>query len=282
MIEKTYSQLMGEFPAHIILNLKTDQPIELGDFVGTFVALGNDYERFLSERGLENKTESKIFIKEVRAGSIEADLLPWISLFAPFISDLDKILIVEDFVRRWGARLAILLQGNKSAAPDSISEIKDWTRMVEAIANDPDGKATISAAVFEDGKKKIRAAIEFNTKDARQIVKILDEKRRELERKTNENYTRVLMVFTRSDVNDADIGKRSGERVKIEEISPKPLALMYGSELAEDRIKHEIRDADENVYKKGFVVDVLVKLSGDKPVAYSVTNVHSVIDLPDD
>jgi hypothetical protein len=79
----------------------------------------------------------------------------------------------------------------------------------------------------------------------------------------------------------AGVGKRSGERVVIDEISEKPLSLIYGSELAEQRIKHEIREADENVYKKGFVVDVNVRSVGGKPVAYAVTNIHQVIDLPE-
>lgn len=282
MTEKSYSQLMGEYPAHIVLNLDTKEPIELGDFVGTFVALGNDYERFIAERGIKDKTEAKIFIKEVRAGSIEADLLPWLSVFAPFITEMDKAIIVEDFVRRWGARLTSLLNGNKADLPNTTGELKDWSRMVEAIANDPDGKGTIKAAVFEDGKKEIRAAVEFDTKQAKRAVAILGERRRELEKQGADTKERVLMVFTRSDVNDADINKRSGERVKIEELHDRPLALMYGSELAEEQIKHEIREADENVYKKGFVVDVIVKLRNGNPVAYSVATVHDVIDLPDD
>lgn len=89
------------------------------------------------------------------------------------------------------------------------------------------------------------------------------------------------MVFTRSDINNAEVGKRSGERVKIEELSPKSLALMYSSSLAEERIKHEIREADENVYKRGFVVDVKVTLLNGAPVAYAVTSLHGVIDLQD-
>lgn len=44
--------------------------------------------------------------------------------------------------------------------------------------------------------------------------------------------------------------------------------------------KHEIREADENVYKKGFVVDVNVRSAGGKPAAYAVTHVRQVIDLP--
>jgi len=37
--------------------------------------------------------------------------------------------------------------------------------------------------------------------------------------------------------------------VKIVEISDKRLPLVYGSEIAEEKIKHEIREADDNVYK---------------------------------
>lgn len=282
MFEKKYSQPMGESPAHIILNLNTKEPIELGDFVGAFVAMGNDYERFITERGIDNKTEAKIFVKEVRAGSIEADLVPWLSVFAPFIADIDKVLLVEDFVRRWGARLSLLLDGKKEELPASTAELKDWSRMVEAIANDPDGRATIKAAAFEDGKKEVRAVVEFDTKQARQALGTINERRRQLENLDVDEKQRVLMIFTRSDVNDADINKRSGERVKIEELSDKPLALMYGSEVAEERIKHEIREVDDNVFKKGFVVDVLIKLRSGNPVAYSVTDVHDVIDLPED
>jgi predicted nucleic acid-binding Zn ribbon protein len=50
---------------------------------------------------------------------------------------------------------------------------------------------------------------------------------------------------------------------------------------AEERIRHEIADADENVYKKGFDVDVNVEVRGGRPIAYRVVAVHSVIDLSD-
>ncbi|WP_299551090.1 hypothetical protein [uncultured Tateyamaria sp.] len=89
------------------------------------------------------------------------------------------------------------------------------------------------------------------------------------------------MVFTRSDVGDVPVGRPSGERVLIEEVSEKPLALTYGSELAEERIKHEIRESDANIFKKGFNVDVRVQTSGGRPVAYSIMEVHSVIELPE-
>jgi len=57
--------------------------------------------------------------------------------------------------------------------------------------------------------------------------------------------------------------------------------LIYASELAERQIKREITEADDNVFRKGFVVDVNVEFRGEMPIAYSVTNLHQVIDLPD-
>ena len=89
------------------------------------------------------------------------------------------------------------------------------------------------------------------------------------------------MIFIRSDIRDAELGKRSGELVEIAEISEKPRPLIYSSGLAEQQIKSEIT-TDDSVYKKGFVVDVNVEIRGGRVVAYAVTNLHSVIDLPDD
>ena len=89
----------------------------------------------------------------------------------------------------------------------------------------------------------------------------------------------MLMIFTRSDVHTAALGRPSGEKVLMEEISERPLSLTYGSDLAEQRLKHEIREADDNVYKKGFLVDVQTKVSRGRPVAYAVTQVHDVIDI---
>ena len=90
------------------------------------------------------------------------------------------------------------------------------------------------------------------------------------------------MVFKRSDVGPASVGVRSGERVIIEEVSEADLALIYGSTLSEERIKDQMRNTEENIYHKGFVVDVNVMTRAGKPLAYAVTNVHQVIDLPQD
>lgn len=285
-----YAAAMAAGAPHLVLTLDTKEPVELGAFVGAFTSLAAEYERYIKQSHPDLSSDAELFVREIRPGSFVVDMIPMLSIAAPFIDGMDKIIIVEQFVRIWGQRFNALISTRVRAvpapvpatAPETRTELADWANAVAAIAQDPKASSKLEAAIFEDGKKKVRAAFKFNTEEARKAQRAIERRQKALEKKEHVDHSRVLMRFTRSDIGDVNVGKPSGERVMIEEISSKPLALIYASELAEDRIKHEIREADENVYKKGFVVDVNVRVSGGKPVGYAVTNVHQVIDLPDD
>lgn len=281
-MKKTYSHLMKEYPAHIVLRIETEEPIELGDFVKAFTSLASEYEKFVKRVSPNLQNHAQIYVREVRAGSIEADLIPWLVVAAPWINDMEKILIVEDFVRLWGSRITALISGKTDDQPQTKSELQAFSDAVEAIANDPNGYSELEVATFEDGKRKVRAAFKFNTIEARKARVSIEDRSNELNANDYLNRERALMTFSRSDKDSAKIGKYSGELVVVEEISKNRLPLVYGSELAERRIKHEIREAHDNIYKKGFIVDVNVKHRNGRPVAYSVTNLHQVIDLPDE
>jgi hypothetical protein len=267
---------------HIVLNIKTKNPIELTDFVSAFTAISSQYEKFIRSQYPEMSSDANIFVREVRAGSIEADLIPWaLQGLSAVVNVVEQIEIVVKFVQTYGGTLSTYLGGSKSPEVTR-SDLKDLMGAVAAIANDPGGRSTLQAVAFEDGKNKIKAAISFDTTQARQAQRQIEDQQLLLEAKESADHPRVLMVFTQSNIKDATMGKRTGERVKVEELSSRDLPLIYASDLAEQRIKHEVREADDNVYKKGFVVDVNVQLVNGKPAAYRVTNVHQVIDLPSD
>src|SRR5262245_60531597 len=118
---------------------------------------------------------------------------------------------------------------------------------LKAIANDPDGKASIEAAVIEDGRTKTKVALKFDTRQAIRGVEQLVEHQKILEERDSADYQRVLMIFTQANIKDAPVGRKTSERAKIEAISDRDLPLIYASELAEQRIKHEIREADDNL-----------------------------------
>ncbi|MCK1410202.1 hypothetical protein [Bradyrhizobium sp. 76] len=266
---------------HIILNIATKRPIELGDFVSAFSSIASQYDKVVRAQYPELSGDAKIFVREVRAGSIEADLIPWaVQGLSAVVNVIEQIQIVEKFVKTYRAVLGKYLEGSKETDATR-SDLKDFMGAVSAIANDPNGRSTLQAVAYEDGKKKIKAALVFDTSQAREAQKQIEDQKLLLESSTSADHQRVLMTFKQSNVKDGVMGKRTGERVAIEDISPRDLPLIYASELAEQRIKHEVREADENVYKKGFIVDVNVQLVGGRPAGYRVTNLHQVIDLPD-
>lgn len=278
----SYSRAMIESQAILRLRISTEEPVEIDAFVGAFTSLAEEYRRDIRENYPDANSDARIFVKEVRKKCIEADLIPYVVAAAPFIAQMDQVIIVEQFVRTWGARISALVSGNLNDWSPKKSELKTLVDATEAIARDPNASSTLEAVTFEDGRSRVRASFQFATADAKKAQVTIDGEYKRLETPSGADHERVLMVFTRSDTGKAALGKRSGERVMIEEVHPRSLALMYASELAEERIKHEIREAEDNIYKKGFVVDVNVRMVGGKPSVFAVTNVHEIIDLPDD
>ena len=277
MREFHYDVLMETQEPHIVLNLDLEQPAELTDFLGAFLALSSQYDSYMRQAHKDVAPESKILVREIRPGSIEAVLVPLIPLI---IDQMDKALIVEHFVRLYGSRLRSYFQIGGRDKDASKGDLKDLMDAVSAIANDPNGTSTISAVDFVQGKATTRASIKFDTSQARTARESIESHKKEIDAVSAADYQRVLMWFKRSDKDDAALGVRSGERVVIEKISEQDRPLIYASNLAEERIKDVMRNTDENIYYKGFVVDVNVQSRGGKPVAYAVTHVHQIIDLP--
>jgi hypothetical protein len=141
---------------------------------------------------------------------------------------------------------------------------------------------TLEATTFEDGQGKIRFGFKLKTPEARDVLNEIEMRQQIIRNDRTCRSLGGLMRFTRSAIGDVTVGKPSGEMVRIDEISDRPLALVLcvGIGRRKDQA-HEIRDADGNVYKKGFVVDANVKFMGGRSVAYAVTNFHEVIELPD-
>lgn len=268
---------MAGVSVHIEVFIDADGPIELGDFVTAFTSLGNQYGRYMKQEHPDLKEDARLFVREVRPGSFIGDLLPSV---ASFIGIMDQALIVEQFVRLYGKRLRTYFDIGGRLEDASKAELKDFMGQVAAINRAKNGRGEIRAVSYEDGKRQVRATVEFNTVTAQKATKEIEAHKAELDAIGSADHERVLMTFKRSDIGTAAVGVRSGERVIIEEILEKDLALIYGATMAEERIKDQMRNTEENIYHKGFVVDVNVTTKGGNPVAYNVTHVHQVIDIP--
>jgi len=268
---------MGESTAYISIELDLSGPVEIGDFAALFAGMGGQFDDYLKEHHPRVAGTARMYVREVRKGSIIADLFAEVDL----IDLMDKGLIILGFAALFSRRIKAWVAG---APVDGMnrSGLKDANDTIRAIAQDPDGTAQVKTYRYVEGFWRSEIEVEFTSKEAREAQSTIEGQRQALEKSGTVDHSRVLMTFKRPDIGDANVGVRSGERVIIEAISLRDLPLIYGSEMAEDRIKDEMRNSEGNPFHKGFVVDVNVQTKGGRAAAYAVTHVHQIIDLDGD
>lgn len=277
MTDHAYSRLMNEDGEAIVFTLDLKQPVEINDFISAFAGLGAQFEKYLKSEHPDLQGDVKIYVKEVRKGSIEAELIPL--AYNTIVTALDHFQIVGKFLRGVSARLNTLSQKGGRLPDTSKTELTAITDTIAAVANDPDGKATIRAVRYKKTKATTEFALEFDTTSARVATAEIEAQYREISKVTDFDHEGKLLTFFQSNRKDSE---KTGEKGIIEEICQRPLAVVYASELARERIKSEMLSGDRNIYKLGFFVDVNVSTRAGKPVAYRIKAVREVIELPED
>lgn len=275
MIYTSYSQAVADARGHLTLTLDLSEPIEVEEFARLFAGLGGMFDDYLREEQSTAKGQVRLYIKEVRKGSIVADIVPSIP---DLIDMMDKGLIVLGFASLFSRRVRCVLTGQflEGATKSDVAHTMD---VVQAIAQDPNATAILETIVIEEDGESRRVEIAFTSSEARQAVKTLENQKAELDKTTEVDHTRVLMTFVRPSIQDSRVGKSTGERAIIPEINDKDRPVLYSSDLASSQIKDLLRSSDENVFRKGFDVDVNVEMREGKPVAYRIVALHDVVDL---
>lgn len=261
---------------YLILTIDTQQPVEISDFIGVLNGINNQFNKFVKDNYPDIQDSSKFYLTEVRKGSAVMDLLP--SLY-PLIEHINHANIIDTFVTSWGTRLTTYFSEKGRDKKATKSDLKDVLDTVKAIASDPQAKQSIEYVKHVDGIKKTKTIIKFETPQAKTALIEASEHIIELEAINNAEHERVTMFFERPSKIDSSIGRRSGEKVIIEDISSKSKPLIYASEMAEQRIKHELNNSDDNPFKKAFIVDVNVEMRKDTIWAYKITHVHQIIPV---
>jgi hypothetical protein len=273
-----YGRIMQDGGAAVVITLNLAEPVEIHDFVATFAGLGGQFERFIRSEHPNLEGDVKVFVKEVRKGSMEAVMII-ASLYPQIVTVMDQLLIGTDFVKRVGSAITAFSRPGGRLPNATKGELSDIVDTLMSTANDPDGRASLKSVKYTKDGERVDFAVQFNTAEAKQAVFEIEGQFREIAKVTDFDYENKLLTFYQS--NRKEAGK-TGEKGIIEDISAKPLAVVYASDLARERIKSEMLSGDRNIYKLGFFVDVNVATKGGQPVAYRIKEVRDVIDFPDE
>tara|TARA_R100000365_G_C2743776_1_gene72522 strand:+ start:175 stop:978 length:804 start_codon:yes stop_codon:yes gene_type:complete len=259
--------------AYLTLTLDLSEPVEIEEFARVFAGIGGMFDDFLKREHPEMHGTANLYVREVRDGSIVADLVPSIP---DMIGYADNALIVLSFGALFSKRVRNFIAG-KWMEKATKSQLNHITDALTAVATDSKGEATVETIEFREDGERRELVVRFSSKDARAAVEIIQDQKRSLDVKEGVDEPRALMTFERPARSIIGVGKRTGEKAVIEKVTTKPLPVIYASEMAEQSIKSLFQS--ENVFKQGFIVDANVERKNGKPVAYRVTNLHQTIDL---
>lgn len=263
--------------ARIEVIIANHDPLDLIDFTASLTAMAREHEsRLKASNPKIDIDETRLLIVDIRKGSVVLELLP---ILAPIISTAEVTNTAVAFVEHLGRAFSILQKPKGRIENPTTAQLKNMSDAVQVIANDSAGQLKI-AAKYQNGQ--VIQEFIVTKAEAMQIAQNAYDQRKEIEKKESAEFKMVLMRLHQTSADSLKIDKRTSEKGIVERIDGTPRTLIYASDLAGQRIKSEILQADGNPFQKGFIVDLDVETVNGSPRVYRIVEVHDVIDLDDE
>lgn len=237
----------------LIIYIKNQEPIELSDFANSMTALSNEYQ---AEFGKDHR----LYIHEVRSGSICATLVAGVAVTLPMFEHANSII---EFGRNFMSILRYL-RGEQSTKPELTQQtLNNINKFIEPIAKD--GGSILNIEITGDNNMLV-----INSNDANAMQNRIKREQELLKIPVQGIHDNVVLYWkqTRQDT-------KKGYKGIIETISPKEIKVNF----ADNHIQSQM--VQEHPYKHAYLVDVKVQTVHGKPALYTITQFHDVIDLDD-
>jgi hypothetical protein len=251
---------------YLRFELKNSKPVDLLDLTGALSAFGDAYKDYVISAGLEHVPDNvRLFVREVRSGSIIADLIS-LAHQASFVVDHKEA--IAQFASHLNDILQfLLLPGamSESASPTK-KEAAQAISIMEPVAKDSASQLNVTVA----GDMHVHQHYHYNSQEANAIQ---NNAHRFLGRPlpTSQLYQdQILSLYQMR----GDPSAKVGDKGIIEEISPLPAKIVFSSE----EVKKQIIEQPENPFKKLFLVDVQAKAAEGKVRLYQIFAVKDVLD----
>ena len=244
----------------LTVTIRNSEPVALADFAKSMMSLANDYE---SRATANPKQPTKLYIKEIKNGSIVAILAPLAGQFL-----FDHMDLVEDYAEYLKAVLDWLLKGGEKPQGVSVQNLNNISHFVAPVANDKGANIHIQAG----NNANINLTInhyEANTvqnKARNEIQEMQEDEEAELAG----DYTQVLMYWAQI------AAAKNTDQAVIESIWRHPVKVEMSDEVKQDLIL-----AEPQPFAKIHLVDVNVLTYKGKPKLYKITRYYYSMDKED-
>lgn len=217
------------------------RPVELVDLTNSLLALGNEYQDFLGREHPEAiASEVKLYVNEVKSGSVIATLSAMSPLLLDGISYVNTVVDFASFLKR----AMTVLSGNDDANQKTEltpGTLKNLVQIVEPVAKDGGSQLNISTMNVAGN-----VYLNIPSKDANVIQNQAARIQRERSTKTNGLHEKVVLHWFQA---RADKDSKSGDKTVIESVSPSPVKTIC----ATDSLKSRMVLSEKNPLHERFV-----------------------------
>lgn len=239
------------------------RPVELVDLTNSLLALGNEYQDFLSREHPEAiASEVRLYVNEVKSGSVIATLSAMSPLLLDGISYVNTVVDFASFLKR----AMTVLSGNDDDANQKTEltpgTLKNLVQIVEPVAKDGGSQLNINTMNVAGN-----VYLNIPSKDANVIQNQAARIQRERSTKTNGLHEKVVLHWFQA---RADKDSKSGDKAVIESVSPNPVKTIC----ATDSLKSKMVLSEKNPFNEAFIVDVVAETMNGKVVVYKIIELH--------
>ena len=246
----------------LTIEFKNSQPVELVDLTNSLLSFADEYKRFLHQSGdYEDMEDIKLYIKQIRTGSIVTDLIAMAPAVVPLAEHTKTIILFAGYLR---AGLNYLL-GNPSESKTKLTKqnLDNFSSFVEPLAKDSASQMNIHNTVNGD----VNVVINMNSIEANALQNRAKKEIERLKEPVSGVKEKVLLYWYQA---RNDTKSHAGDKAIIESIKKTPVRTIFFNETIKAKMLH----TDENPFRYGYMVDVRIDTVNDRPAVYTILNVY--------
>jgi hypothetical protein len=277
--------------ARLEVNFGVDHPVELVQLTLALQGMARDYRRYANDTIRENggkvsDEDIRLYVTEVRSGSIIAELASAAQVMGAFLPLVDVNPLFSGYVQFFGqsveyfrtlANRTGLRAGDITATKAAAQAVHD---VMAVAAAQPGGmfKLTAKIGANEADGSQFAAQITISSEQAAEAQRGALIAQKVLDYRGDAEFPNVLLYFQRTSTGSAKADGRTDDKAIINSISAKPLPVHFASALDSARVNDMKSDPKQNPFKAAFRVDVNVETDRNQiPRFYRVLHIHEVI-----
>lgn len=245
-------------------------PVELSSFTASLEGLA-DLHRVRTTADEDAPKELRLFIREVREGSIEVDLVEMLRVAGGALAPVATHAHVAIETIHRAKAIFDWLKGGKHKPEDTTKkEIEAASKFLAPVADNSGSNVQINLSDSPG------AVIMIGSIDANAMQNGATKALAVMKEPVKETLWEVPLVWHQTDRNGASEG-RTGLKAIVEDASASPMPV-YFSEAEKTSLKKKMIEDVEFPYRRTFIVDVETIVVMGRLKGYKILRLHDVLD----